>query len=100
MCASGVGVEKDIIHAFSFHASGLGEICKSFLVVKCHVHNDSQQWLASTVRKGREGERPVVRKNKELSKSDEINGCENQGNLGLYSSEETEPGKEPGISRH
>lgn len=68
--------------------------------MKGHFHHDSQQWLASTIGKGREGERPFIRKNKEVSKSDEISGYENQGNLELYSSEETKPGKEPGISRH
>lgn len=100
MCASGVEAYRDVTHAFSFCASRLGEICKSFLVVKCHFHNDSWQWLASTVGKGREGERPFVRKNKEVSKSDGINGDENKGNLELYSSEVIEPGKEPGIGRH
>lgn len=87
------------MHSLSM-LSGLGEIFKSFLVVKGHFHNDSQQWFANTIGKGTEGERPFVRKNKEVSKSDEVRGYENQGKLELYSSEETKPKKESAISRH
>ena len=49
----GVEVEKDIVHASSSCASGLGEICRSFLVGKFHLHNDNLQWL--TVQQGRAG---------------------------------------------